>query len=188
MAKKKSTSKSTSKPTPAKSAPSKPATSGPGSADRTHWLVKTEPESWSVDDFLKAPKKTTHWDGVRNYQARNMLRDEMKLGHEVLVYHSNAEPTAIVGLAEVVREGYPDPSSWDKSSHYFDEGTSPDNVRWYMVDLRLKEKFAQPIPLPQLREDPQLDGMELLRKGSRLSVQSVSSAHFAHILRLAGAK
>jgi predicted RNA-binding protein with PUA-like domain len=184
---KKSARKKSSEKKPAATKVAKPTPSAP-SNDRTHWLVKTEPDSWSVDDFLKAPKKTTHWDGVRNYQARNMLRDEMKVGHEVLIYHSNAEPPSIVGLAVVAREGYPDPSSWDKSSHYYDEGTSSDNVRWYMVDLQLKEKFKTPIPLPQLRDDKSLTGMELLRKGSRLSVQCVSTEHFEHILKLASTR
>ncbi|MCE9525735.1 MAG: EVE domain-containing protein [Planctomycetales bacterium] len=95
-----------------------------------YWLLKTEPESFSIQDLAKAPKKTTCWDGVRNYQARNYMRDEMKIGDGVLFYHSSADPPAIVGTAKVVKEGYPDPTAWDKSNHHFDPAASPEIPRW----------------------------------------------------------
>lgn len=151
----------------------------------SHWLVKTEPESYSVDDFLQESKKTTFWDGVRNYQARNFLRDSMKRGQQVFIYHSNADPPAIVGVAKVVKEGYPDFTAWEQDHPHFDEGSTPENPRWYMVDLQLVKKFAQPLTLPHLKTIPALAGMELLRKGSRLSVQGVTSAEFDAIMELA---
>jgi predicted RNA-binding protein with PUA-like domain len=154
-------------------------------ARQQYWLVKTEPESFSIDDLAAAPNQTTFWSGVRNYQARNMLRDQMKLGGQVLFYHSNADPPAIVGIAEVVREGYPDHTAWDKQDSHYDSGSTPDNPRWYMVDIKLVRKFARPLSLTELREVPALARMELLRKGSRLSVQPVSKAEFNAVLRLA---
>jgi predicted RNA-binding protein with PUA-like domain len=149
------------------------------------WLVKTEPESFSIDDFLSAPKKTTCWDGVRNYQARNFLRDDMKLGHRVLIYHSNANPPAIVGVARVVREAYPDPTAFDPHDDHYDPASKRDHPRWMMVDLQLEQKFARPLPLPELKKLKPLQDMELLRTGSRLSVQPVGQAEFEFILKLA---
>jgi predicted RNA-binding protein with PUA-like domain len=151
-----------------------------------YWLVKTEPESYSIDDLAREPKQTTCWHGVRNYQARNMLRDAMRRGDRVLFYHSNASPPAVVGVAEVVREGYPDPTALDPASQYYDPKASADDPRWFMVDLRLVRKFPQPLPLERLREVAALREMELLRKGSRLSVQPVRKAEFDAILKLAG--
>jgi len=151
-----------------------------------YWLVKSEPESFSIDDLKKAPKKTTFWNGVRNYQARNMLRDEMKVGDEVLYYHSNAEPPCIVGLAKVVKEGYPDPTAVDPKSEYFDEKATKDNPRWFMVDLQFVRKFDKPLTLDDLRPIKALAKMELLRKGSRLSVQPVTKAEFEAVLKLVG--
>jgi predicted RNA-binding protein with PUA-like domain len=163
-------------------APKKPA----AAATRIgYWLVKTEPESFSVDDFLRCLKRTTHWDGVRNYQARNYLRDAMKKGQQVLVYHSNATPPAVVGLAHVVREAYPDPSAFDPSSPYFDPASKESEPRWFMVDIQLLEKFPHPLTLPELRQYPALNQMELLRKGSRLSVQPVKESEFKTIVQLA---
>jgi predicted RNA-binding protein with PUA-like domain len=150
-----------------------------------YWLVKTEPETFSIDDWQRQPQQTTCWDGVRNYQARNFLRDEMKLKQRVLVYHSNAAPPAIVGVAVVVRESYPDHTSWDPRSHYYDETSTPAAPRWFMVDLQLETKFAQPLSLDQLRTIAALREMELLRKGSRLSVQPVRATEFQTILALA---
>lgn len=151
------------------------------------WLVKTEPESFSIDDLAAASQKTTFWSGVRNYQARNFMRDDMKRGDRVLFYHSNAEPSAIVGVAKVVREGYPDFTSWDESDHHYDPASTPANPRWFMVDLKLERKFKHALPLAELREVPALKDMELLRKGSRLSVQPVSAKEFEAILKLADA-
>lgn len=151
-----------------------------------HWLLKTEPESFSIQDLQNAPNQTTFWDGVRNYQARNTLRDDMKLGDRVLFYHSNADPPAIVGLARVVQEGYPDHTSWDENNHHYDPGSTPQNPRWYMVDIQLERIFDKPLGLDQLRQVKSLAKMELLRKGSRLSVQPVTAAEFKQVLKLAG--
>jgi predicted RNA-binding protein with PUA-like domain len=150
-----------------------------------YWLFKSEPESFSIDDLERAPKQTTFWNGVRNYQARNFLRDSIKVGDRVLFYHSNADPTAIVGTATVVKAGYPDHTAWDKKSNYFDEAASPENPIWQMVDIRFEQKFARQIPLDELRAAKELTGMELLRRGSRLSVQPVSEKHFQAVLKMA---
>ncbi|MBC7857088.1 MAG: EVE domain-containing protein [Pirellulaceae bacterium] len=150
-----------------------------------YWLLKTEPESFSIQDLAKSPKKTTCWDGVRNYQARNYMRDDMKIGDSVLFYHSSTDPPAIVGTAKVVKAGYPDPTAWDPSDHHFDPAASPENPRWSMVDIQLGEIFKQPLPLEQLRKVAPLKNMELLRKGSRLSVQPVTEEEFEAVLKLA---
>lgn len=150
-----------------------------------YWLLKNEPECFSIQDLAAAANQTTFWDGVRNYQARNFLRDSLKRGDRVFYYHSNAEPSAIVGTATIVREGYPDHTAWDPKSDHFDPAASPENPIWQMVDVKLEQIFARPIPLEELRAVKELDGLELLRRGSRLSVQPVSAAHFAVILRLA---
>src|SRR5687767_8142698 len=142
-------------------------------AAKKYWLLKTEPAEFSIEDLKRAPRQTTCWDGVRNYQARNFLRDEMKLGDEVLLYHSQADPPAIVGTAVVVREAYPDHTAWDPNDPHYDPKASPQNPTWQMVDIRLQEVFAAPLPLERLRQVAALAQMELLRKGSRLSVQPV---------------
>jgi predicted RNA-binding protein with PUA-like domain len=147
------------------------------------WLMKTEPESFSIQDLAKCPRQTTCWDGVRNYQARNFMRS-MKAGDKVLFYHSSANPPAVVGTAVVVREAYPDPSAWDAKNHHFDPKASPANPIWDMVDIRLGEIFAAALPLDELREVPALAKMELLRRGSRLSVQPVPRLEFEAIVRL----
>jgi predicted RNA-binding protein with PUA-like domain len=149
-----------------------------------YWLVKSEPETFSIDDLASAARKTTHWDGVRNYQARNMLRDEMRKGDYVLFYHSNAKPTAVVGIAQVTREGYPDFTAWDAGHPHFDPKSNAQQPTWYMVDIRLVERFAEPLTLDLLRQQPGLRDMVLLRKGSRLSVQPVSPQEFALIVGL----
>ena len=151
-----------------------------------YWLVKSEPESFSIDDLKKAPKQTTFWSGVRNYQARNMMRDEMRVGDQVLYYHSNAEPPCIVGLAKVVKEGYPDHTALDPKSDYFDEKATKENPRWFMVDIQFVQKFDKPLSLEELRPVKALAKMELLRKGSRLSVQKVTKAEFEAVMNLAG--
>ncbi len=149
-----------------------------------YWLLKTEPETFSIDDLARAKQQTTFWDGVRNYQARNFLRDQLKRGDLCFIYHSNDWPPGIVGLAEVVREGYPDPTAFDPRSPYYDEHSKTDNPRWYMVDVKLKQKFAAKITLDELRDTKGLQGMELLRKGSRLSVQPVTDRQFAIIMAM----
>lgn len=153
-----------------------------------YWLMKTEPSSYSIEDLAAEPKQTTFWSGVRNYQARNFMRDEMKRGDRVLFYHSNANPPAIVGVAKVVRESYPDHTAWDKKDSHYDPKSPKENPRWFMVDIQLEQTFAEPLPLESLRGVKALQQMELLRKGSRLSVQPVRKAEFDAILKLAGGK
>ena len=155
---------------------------------KNYWLVKTEPTSYSIDDLAAEPKQTTCWDGVRNYQARNFMRDGMKLGDGLLVYHSNADPPAVVGVAKVVREAYPDHTAWDPNDHHYDPKSSADNPRWLMVDIQLEQIFDEPLSLESLRGVQSLAEMELLRKGSRLSVQPVRKKEFDAILKLAGAR
>jgi predicted RNA-binding protein with PUA-like domain len=154
---------------------------------KAYWLVKTEPDSFSIHDLAANPRKTTCWDGVRNYLARNHMR-AMHLGDEVLFYHSSTDPLAIVGTTIVVRRAYPDPTACDPANHHYDPKASPDNPIWDMVDLRLKEIFPAPLPLERLRTEPRLVKMELLRRGSRLSVQPVTEAEFRAIQELAHAE
>ena len=156
-------------------------------AHRRYWLVKSEPDVFSFDDPLARPKQTTHWDGVRNYQARNTMRDDMKKGDLVFFYHSSADPTAIVGVAEVAREGYPDPTALDPKDSHFDPKSKADAPSWYMVDIKAVEKFKRPIPLSELRTMKGLEKMTLLQKGSRLSVQPVTEAEWK-IIHAAGMK
>jgi len=152
-----------------------------------YWLVKTEPDCFSIQDLAKAPKRTTCWSGVRNYQARNFMRDGMKLGDRVLIYHSSCDPPAVVGFAKVCREAYPDHTSWDPRDDHFDPQSTKEDPRWFMVDIQLERIFNEPIPLDRLRKLPALKEMELLRRGSRLSVQPVRKAEFEAIERLASA-
>lgn len=151
-----------------------------------HWLLKTEPESFSIDDLAASPDRTTCWDGVRNYQARNFLRDDFRVGDRVLFYHSNASPPAVMGVAEVVGEAYPDPTALDPRHHHYDPGATVENPRWVMVDVRLIEKFTRPVSLDELRQQPGLAKMELLRRGSRLSVQPVTPEEYVIIVRMGG--
>jgi len=151
-----------------------------------YWLFKTEPDTFSSDDLAAAPRQTTGWDGVRNYQARNFLRDSIAVGDGVLLYHSNADPLAIVGTARVVKAGYPDASAGDPHSHYHDPKFDPDKPVWFMVDIRLQTRFATPLERSRLQQVPALRGMLLLQRGSRLSVQPVTPAEWRVILDLAG--
>lgn len=152
-----------------------------------YWLMKSEPSEYSIDDLAAEKKQTTHWDGVRNYQARNFMRDEMKVGDRVLFYHSNANPAAVAGTAKVVREAYPDFTSWDPKDKHYDPKSTQENPRWFMVDIKLDKIFDEPVPLETLRGVKALREMELLRKGSRLSVQPVRKKEFDAILKLASA-
>ena len=160
-------------------------TRGTPGAESRFWLVKSEPSAFSIDDLGKASGQTTCWDGVRNYQARNYLR-AMRVGDQVLFYHSNADTPAVVGVAEVVREAYPDPSAFDPAHKHYDPKSDPAKPTWDMVDLRLARRFFQPLPLDLLRRRPGLKHMELLRKGSRLSVQPVRAREWEIIGSLAG--
>ena len=150
-----------------------------------YWLMKTEPTTYSIDDLEKESNQTTCWEGVRNYQARNLLRDDIQEGDRVLFYHSACKEPAVVGTAVVSRPGYPDSHAFDKRSKYYDAKSDPDNPRWYMVDVKLEEKFDVPVTLASLREKATLKDMVLLQKGSRLSVQPVKKKEFDIILKMA---
>ena len=152
-----------------------------------HWLIKSEPTTFSIHDLAKAPKKTTSSEGVRNYQARNFLR-AMAKGDLAIFYHSNATPPAAVGIATIVRTAYPDPTAWDPRSKYLDPKASLENPIWSMVDVKLVEVFPRGVPLEELRTVKALAGMELLRRGSRLSVTPVTAAELRTIEKLARAQ
>jgi predicted RNA-binding protein with PUA-like domain len=149
---------------------------------KKYWLMKCEPEAYTIEDLER--DGTTTWEGVRNFQARNMMRDEMKVGDGVLFYASNAEPSGVTGLAEVSREGYPDPYSFEEGHKYFDPKSAPDNPTWYMVDIRFVERFPEIIPLATLRETRGLEKMVVTQKGSRLSVQPVTQSEFEIVTKL----
>lgn len=151
-----------------------------------HWLLKSEPEMTSYADLAKAPKRTTYWDGVRNYQARNTLRDLMKTGDRCFFYHSNADPTGIAGICEVVREGYPDFTAFDPKHEHFDPKSKPDAPTWYMVDVKAVRAMPRIITLQELKGLKGLEKMVLLQKGSRLSVQPVTAKEWAVICKHAG--
>lgn len=151
---------------------------------RRYWLMKSEPTSFSIDDLMKAPLQTTSWDGVRNYQARNFMRD-MAVGDQILFYHSNADPPAVMGIAEIVTTAYADPTQFDKKDSHYDPESKISQPRWDMVDITYVRKFSRPLSLDQLRKEPTLKGMVLLQKGSRLSVQPVNPLEWKHILSLA---
>ena len=152
---------------------------------KKYWLMKSEPNCYSIDDLAAEQTKTTQWDGVRNYQARNFMRDDMKKGDEVLFYHSNAKPPGVAGLATIYKESYPDFTAFDPNEMHYDPKSRQESPTWVMVDVKFKKKFKRLIPLEELRQLKSLDGMELLRKGSRLSIQPVSKKHFETIVKLA---
>lgn len=149
---------------------------------RRYWLMKTEPDEFSIDDLAR--KKTAPWDGVRNFQARNFMKDQMKKGDLILFYHSSTEPKGVAGIARVFREAHPDPSSWDKKSPYFDPRSKPDKPLWMMVDVEFVEKFARFVSLEELKSRPDFGGMLVTRRGIRLSVQPVSEDHFNRVIEL----
>jgi predicted RNA-binding protein with PUA-like domain len=148
------------------------------------WLVKSEPNVYPFSQLKEDGQ--THWDGVRNYQARNFMRDEMKLGDLVLFYHSNTKPPHIAGLARVCKEGYPDYTSWDIDSNHFDAKSDPDSPRWFMIDIEPIADFEPHLDLPTLKEMSGLEGMPLLARGQRLSVQPVAAEHFSIICSAGG--
>jgi predicted RNA-binding protein with PUA-like domain len=149
-----------------------------------YWLMKTEPSVFSWDDLQLRPNQTTHWEGVRNYQARNFMRDQMKRGDRVFFYHSNTKPQVILGIAQVVREAYPDSFAFDPTSPYYDPKSSPDAPRWIMVDIQYESAFASPIPLDELKQVQGLGSMLLLQKGCRLSVQPVTQQEWQTVCNL----
>jgi predicted RNA-binding protein with PUA-like domain len=149
-----------------------------------YWLFKSEPETFSIDHLNAKPKQTEHWDGVRNYQARNMLRDEIKKGDKGFFYHSNCTPPGIAGIVEVVKEGYPDYTALDPFSDHYDPKSTAENPRWYMVDVKLVKKFPRIITLDELKKHPKLKNMLINRKGNRLSITPVTEAEWDVILGL----
>jgi len=149
-----------------------------------NWLMKTEPEVFGIDDLKACEKKTEHWDGVRNYQARNMMRDDMKKGDLVFFYHSNCKVPGIVGIAKVVKQGYPDFTAFDPETKYYDPKSDPDNPRWYMVDVQFVRKLKRTISLEELKQMPELEEMALVRRGNRLSIMPVEPDEWDLILGL----
>ena len=155
------------------------------SQNRRYWLLKTEPSTFSFDDLWNSPNRTTSWDGVRNYQARNMLRDEMQRGDFAFIYHSSSVPTGIVGVAEIVKAGYPDETAFDPADDHYDPKSTRESPAWYTVDVKAVKRFRELITLERLRTVSGLGNMVLLRKGSRLSVQPVSPEEWRIINGLA---
>ncbi len=156
-------------------------------ARRQYWLLKSEPKVFSFNDLCAAPGRTTGWDGVRNYQARNFLR-EMRAGDLAFFYHSNSQPPGIVGIAEVVRAAYPDATQFDPAHEHFDPRSKPQAPAWLMVDLRALEPLARVVALDELQNDPELAAMQVCQKGSRLSVQAVSAVEWGRVQALAKRK
>jgi predicted RNA-binding protein with PUA-like domain len=154
---------------------------------RSYWLLKSDPATFGLSHLKRSKNRTTCWDGVRNFQARNLLRDRLKVGDGVLFYHSQADPPAVVATAEVVRAGYPDPEQFRPSGRYYDPRSKRDEPRWYAVDIRLERELARPVTLPEIRETPGLEEMVLVNR-SRLSVQPVTAGEWRIILRLGARK
>lgn len=139
-----------------------------------YWLFKSEPSCFSIDDLSRRPKQTAAWDGVRNYQVRNMLRDEIKPGDLAFFYHSSCTPPGIAGVVKVIKAGYPDSTAWDIQSDHFDPASTPENPRWYMVDVQLVKKFSHFVTLDEIKRNTKLKEMLILRKGNRLSITPVT--------------
>lgn len=152
-----------------------------------YWLMKSEPSVFSIDDLARAKHQTTSWDGVRNYQARNLLR-EAQVGDGVIFYHSSADPPSAVGTATIARAAYPDATQFDAKDDHYDPASKQDDPRWFVVDVKFERKFAKPVTLAALRENPALEGMVLLRKGSRLSVQPVTPAEWKIVCKMGDAR
>ncbi len=155
---------------------------------RQFWLFKSEPNVYSIQDLAAEKGKRTKWEGVRNYQVRNMLRDDIKKGDGVLFYHSRIQPMAIAGTAEVVKEGYPDHFAFDQTHKYYDAKCDPENPRWYMVDVKLTQIFGTPVTREELKLDKVTAGMTVMSKGSRLSITPVTETEFNAVHKLAGVK
>ncbi|MBS3963133.1 MAG: EVE domain-containing protein [Methylomonas sp.] len=149
-----------------------------------YWLMKSEPDAFSIDDLAQRPDQTEHWDGVRNYQARNMMRDAMTPGDQVFFYHSNCAVPGIVGIAEVAREAYPDFTAFDPDSQYFDAKSNVAQPTWFMVDVRFVRKLTRTLTLQELKAKPELADLALVRRGNRLSIMPVSAGQWAFVLSL----
>ncbi len=151
---------------------------------KNYWLVKSESDVFSIDDLEKAENGTTYWDGVRNYQARNYLRDQMKIGDKVLYYHSNSEPNAVVGICEVIKEGYPDFTQFDGENKHYDPKADPNSPTWFMVDVKFVKKLKKPVTLEEIKQNPKLKDMKLVQRGNRLSVMPVNKDEFDEIVKM----
>ncbi len=155
---------------------------------KKYWFIKSEPSVFSFDDLKKSTNQTTFWDGVRNYQARNFLRDEMKKGDLVLFYHSNANPLAVMGICKVVKEGYPDHTQFDPDNDHYDSKADPNNPTWIMIDVKFVKEFKTPVTLDSIKSNPKLKNMKLIARGNRLSVMPVTKEEFDEIERMGDKK
>ena len=151
-------------------------------SEKRYWLFKSEPTAYSFDDLMNDPDGWAEWDGVRNYQARNMMRDDMKVGDSILFYHSNAKPMAVVGIASVVREGYDDFHALDPDDKHYDPKATPEKPIWSMVDIKGERPLARPVTLAEIKENPKLKDMLLIRKGMRLSIQPITKEEFIEVV------
>ena len=149
-----------------------------------YWLFKSEPSAYSFDDLVNEEDRTAEWDGVRNYQARNFMRDDMKVGDRVLFYHSSSKPTAVVGTARIVREAYPDATAWDPNDKHYDPKSTPGETVWTVVEIQAEEPLANPVTLQAVKANPKLKDMLLIRKGQRLSIQPVTREEFDEIIAM----
>lgn len=157
-------------------------------AKKNFWLVKSEPDVFSIEDLKRSKNKTTCWDGVRNYQARNYLKNEMKVGDEVLFYHSNTEPPAVVGVCKVVKEGYADHTQFDPEDKHFFPSADPKNPIWYMVDVQFLKQLKKPVTLADIKANRKLKNLKLVKRGNRLSVMPVQKEEFNEILKMSESK
>ena len=153
-------------------------------AERRYWLFKSEPTAYSFADLLNEPERTAEWDGVRNYQVRNFMRDDMKVGDGVLFYHSSAKPLAVIGTARIVSEAYPDSTAWDPAEKHYDPKSTPDNSIWLMVDIQAEREFARPVTLDEIKLTPKLQDMLLVRRGMRLSIQPVTQEEWDEVVSM----
>jgi len=151
---------------------------------KKYWLFKTEPNEFSLDDLKKSKNQTTFWDGVRNYQARNFLRDEIKKGDGVLFYHSSSDPLAIMGICEIVKEGYPDHTQFDSHNDHYDMKADPKNPIWFMVDIKLVQEFRKPVTLESIKVNLKLKEMKLIQRGQRLSILPIMKTEWDEILKM----
>ena len=152
--------------------------------DRKYWLFKSEPTAYSFADLLAEAGRTAEWDGVRNYQVRNLMRDEMKLGDGVIFYHSSARPMAVVGTATIVKEAYLDSTAWDPNDQHYDPKSTPGNTVWLMVDIQAVQEFARPVTLQEIKDNPLLQDMMVARRGMRLSIQPVEKEEWDEVIAM----
>ena len=150
-----------------------------------YWLMKSEPDAYSIEDLAAQEKKTDHWDGIRNYQARNFIRNDMSASDLAFFYHSNCESPAVVGIIKIVSSAYPDHTAFDPTEKYYHPKSDPDNPRWFMVDVRLIKRFRSTVTLMEIRAEPKLKSMKLVQKGNRLSILPLTEREWKHILMMA---